>query len=441
MMRKGIALFLALSLSVVSGLQPVMAVQDDTEELIELEETIPQFDSLGDPNLLQYVEDTVYTELESELQGENYTVENVETVYISKEYLEEVAYNSKANIWFGYTIDELLEAFDGTPYVFTLGKSGATEVVPFVDYDDTYDRVIRNIAIGTGVILVCVTVSVISGGMGAAAVSMVFAASARTATEFALFSGVISAAITAAITGYNTGDFEQALKAALLQGSESFKWGAITGAATGGALELQMIRIASSGGLTMNEAAMIMKEHDLPAQFVKQIHSMKEYNELLHAAEEGGLTIETMAEICMSTKYPLELVKLFKSTEEGAIYYEQAGLTLETVNGQMALVRTIDLSYESELAGRTVTNLERMRLGYAAIDPLTGEAYELHHIGQSISSPLAILTHAEHMSGGNNVILHNPNIGSGNGVHSIMSDSAWAAQREAFWKAFAEVFG
>lgn len=52
-----------------------------------------------------------------------------------------------------------------------------------------------------------------------------------------------------------------------------------------------------------------------------------------------------------------------------------------------------------------VTNLERMKMGHPPIDPISGKAYELHHVGQSIDSPLAILTKVEHMQGGNNTIL------------------------------------
>ena len=96
---------------------------------------------------------------------------------------------------------------------------------------------------------------------------------------------------------------------------------------------------------------------------------------------------------------------MFRSTKEAEIYKE-AGLLETVINGKPALIRNIDLTYKSELAGKTVTNLERMKQGYAAIDPTTGLAYELHHIGQSVDSPLAILTKEEHISAGNNGILH-----------------------------------
>ena len=58
-------------------------------------------------NLLPYLEDSIYSELVTALNSEDYFVENVNAIYISKEYLEEVAYNSQENIYFGYTLSEL----------------------------------------------------------------------------------------------------------------------------------------------------------------------------------------------------------------------------------------------------------------------------------------------------------------------------------------------
>lgn len=72
------------------------------------------------------------------------------------------------------------------------------------------------------------------------------------------------------------------------------------------------------------------------------------------------------------------------------------------VNGNMALIRKIDLNYVDDM-GRT--NLQRMEQGIAALDP-SGTPYELHHIGQHADSTLAVLTKAEHMQGGNNKIWH-----------------------------------
>lgn len=202
----------------------------------------PRYTSLNDPELLQRIEDDVYADLEQRFGNDDYTIEAITSEYISKEYLEEITYNSKRNVFFGYTLEELDEQFEGTRYVFTLGENGRTTVEAFESYDDAYYQMLSDVAIGTGVILVCLTISVVTGGAGAAAtgagalntISTVFAVSAKTGTACALSSGVISAATAAAVTGIETGDVEETLEAAALAGGNGFKWGAITGAVAGG---------------------------------------------------------------------------------------------------------------------------------------------------------------------------------------------------------------
>lgn len=196
------------------------------------------FDGLNDPDLLQYVQDSIYADLTDQLCSEDYRIESVDAIFISKEYLEELEFNSQSNIYFGYTLEELDAQFEGTRYVFTLNEYGETTVEAFEEYDDTYDQVIKNVAVGSGVVLVCVTVSVLTAGIGApACVSMVFAAAAKTGASFAVSSGVISSVAAGTITAMQIGDMEETVKAAALQGSEAFKWGAITGAIAGGVSE------------------------------------------------------------------------------------------------------------------------------------------------------------------------------------------------------------
>lgn len=432
-MRKMLSLILSILL-VLSGVgQQLFASEVETET--EPQITLSDFHDLNDPKLLEYVEDSLYEDISKQLDGQDFYVENVSATYISKEFLEQLSYNSQSNIFFGYTLDELDKEFQGEKYVFTLGDNGETIVTTFEDYDDTYERVIKNVLIGSGVIIICVTISVATGGAGAPAASMIFATSAKTGAAFAASSGALSGVAAGIATGIQTKDMEQAIKAGALAGSESFKWGAITGAIAGGATSLVTLRAASSGGLTMNEAAIVIKESKVPAEFVKQIHTIEEYNKIKTQCEEWGWTVKEFADFCLKTKYPLEMVELFKSAEEGAIYSQQASLFAEQVGEKTALIRTIDLSYESTMAdGRVLTNLERMKEGYAAIDPLTGTPYELHHIGQSIDSPLAILTKAEHTGAANNSILHDVHIANGKGVHSLLSAKDWAKQKAKFWK-------
>lgn len=349
------------------------------------------FSGMNDPNLLRYTEDTIYENLVATLDSDEYFVENVSAVYISQEYIDELAYNSQANIYFGYTLQELAEQFQGKKYIFTLGDDGSTIVTEFEEYDDTYDRALKNVAIGTGVILVCVTVSLVTAGLGAPAVSMIFSVAAQSGTKMALSGGIMGGVAAGIVTGVQTGDMDEALKAAALAGSEGFKWGAISGALAGGASEAIALKGATRSGLTMNEAATIQRE----------------------------------------SKYPLDVIKQFKSMDQYEIC-KNAGLYPVTVNGKTSLVRAIDLDYVDDF-GRT--NLQRMKEGLAAIDPDSGLPYELHHIGQKTDSTLAILTKAEHMQGGNNSIWHE--FGSASEVHSAANEALWNRQRQTYWRQLA----
>ena len=232
-MKKAISLLLVLALLWNLCL---MGYADSNEE----------FARLNDPELLQYLEDDIYAGLVDEFQSEDYIIEDVNTIYVSKEYLEELEYNSKTNIYFGYTADELNEQFQGTKYVFTLGQNGETEVQPVEDYVDVYKNVIKNVVIGSGVILVCVTVSVATGGAGLTTASMIFAASAKTGTTMALSSSVFSGVAAGVVKGIQTHNFDEAVQAAALSGSEGFKWGAISGALVGGVTKLSAIRRTAS---------------------------------------------------------------------------------------------------------------------------------------------------------------------------------------------------
>ena len=319
-----------------------------------------KFTGMSDENLLPYIEDTVYSQLVTDLNSDEYFIEDVSAVYVSQEYLTELAYNSQKNVFFGYSLAGLDEYFQGTRYVFTVDDNGQTTVEPLqVVKDTTYEQLLKNVAVGTGVILVCVTVSAVTGGLGTApAVSMIFAVAAKTAATCALSGTLISGVSAAVVKGYETGDLSEALKAGALGASEGYKWGAISGAITGAASEtwglFRATRLGKTveNGLTMNQAAMIQKETGYPLNIIKQFHSYDEY-----------------------------------------LVFKNAGLQSRMINGQLALVRSdIDLSRVDEF-GRS--NLERMFNGKAPLDS-TGKPFELHHIGQKNNGSLAILTSKEH---------------------------------------------
>lgn len=348
-------------------------------------EYVVDFESLDDEELQRYVRDNLYNELVAQINSNEYFVENVSTVYISQEYIDELTYNSKPNVYFGYTLEEIDAVYQGTRYVFTLGEEGDTIVVPFEEYDDTFDQVIKNVAVGSGVILICVTVSVVTGGAGAPAISMIFAAGAKTGTACALSSGALGAVAAGIATGVESGNMDEALKAAALAGSEGFKWGAISGAISGGTTEFVALKGAALNGLSMNEAALIQKESGYPLDVIKQFHSIDEYN-----------------------------------------VFKEANLKTMMIDGKNALIRTdIDLDLVDEY-GRT--NLQRMLKGLAPLDE-NGFSYELHHVGQEANATLAILTQAEH----DNAVLH------GFKIISEIDRNAFNTQRKNFWKAMANI--
>ena len=367
-----------------------------SDSLMTFKTIVPEYNELSDPNLLRYTEDNIYSQLVAELNSDEYFIENVSAVYLSKEYLEELEYNSKSNIYFGFSLEELDEQFQGTRYIFSLSDDGETVVETFEKYDDTYEKVIKNVAIGTGVILICVTVSVVTAAAGAPEISVIFAASAKTGATFAVSSAALSGVTAAIITGTQTHDMDQTIKEGALAASESFKWGAISGVVTGGVTEgvkyakvMKALKGAELNGLTMRQAAAIQRESGIPVDIIKQFHSMEEYN-----------------------------------------IYKDAGLVCEMVDGKLALVRDIDLNFKSELNGEMVTNLERMARGYPPHDPITDKAYHLHHIGQKSDATLAVLTEEEHL--GNSAILNIV------GKESEIDRPGFAPVRKKFWQSFAE---
>ena len=361
------------------------------EKAILLEDIEPQYDSLDDERLLAHIEDLVYQDAVTSLNSEEYFVENVSAVYISKEYLEELEFNSQSNIFFGYTLAELNEIFQGTKYIFTLSDTGTTTVQELQQIEDAEtETMLKNVAIGTGVILVCVTVSVASAGLGAPAVSMIFLASAKTAATFAASSAAFGGISAGIVRGVQTGDFDEAAEAAAMGATEGFKWGAIGGAITGGGKEAFLLKSATKNGLTMKEAARIQAEARFPIEVISELHSMEEYE-----------------------------------------IYKKAGLKTMMVNGRTALVQKIDLNYKSLRPDEIEeTNLERMLRGLAPLDPETGKAYELHHIGQKNDGVLATLTSKQHRGKGNFPILHN--IWKNSEVNNDSPE--WRKTVSDFWK-------
>ena len=368
-MKRIIALFLVVLL-VFSGCSINTPKNNKQEKTTQQKEKVTVVNDNKDNNTaVADIEDQVYKQVIDSI-GDDYYVREVKAQYYSKEYLEEVDYNSKENVLFGYHLSDLDNSFGAGSYVFTLGKDGKTTVEAFKPYDDTTEKLVRNVAIGTGVIVVCVVIAAVSGGVGAPAVAAVFAASAKGAAIGAFSGAIIDGTVGGVTTAIATdGDKDAIIKSIKDEAGEGFKWGAIIGGVTGGISKAASIKKATSAGLKAREAVAIQKEAKWSTKVIKRIKSVDEYK-----------------------------------------VYKKAGLVEKTVNGKKALVlknpkKVVKLKYKSNLNGKMVTNAQRMQKGLPPIEPKTGQAIELHHVGQTDSSPLAILTKSQH-SGKNDIILH-----------------------------------
>ncbi len=191
------------------------------------------FSSFDDIKLQEYVMNELVSGINAEFTNDDYRVEEIRSIFISKEYIDELNYNSRSNIYFGFTNEELDSLFQGKKYVFNVGDNNQTVVEEFKFYEDNYYKIIKNLVIGSGVILFYITASSLTGGT----IGFIFAASAKTATQFAVSSSALSGVISTAIEYYNTGDFSEAVEKGLVEGSNSFKWGAIIGGLVGGSTE------------------------------------------------------------------------------------------------------------------------------------------------------------------------------------------------------------
>lgn len=348
---------------------------------------------------LDHIEDfekQIYEDLITSLDSDEYLVEEVKVSYVSKEYLEELDYNSQSNLFFGYSLSELNENFQDTKYFFTLDENGQTIVQELQEItDNTGDTILRNVAVGSGVILVCVTVSAVAGTVGApaAGISVIFAGAGKLALTSALTGGICSGIITA----IETGDTGEVLKAASLAASEGFKWGAISGAIAGGGSKVIKMKQAAKNGFTIKEVT------------------------------KNGLSVDEAVKIQRETKWPIESISKLNSYEE-AKCFKNPGLKPQwfgdTKNRREVWTRKINWSFKDEF-GRS--NIERVTNNLSPIAP-DRNPYELHHIGQNADGALAILTKAEHHNNETYKALHYA------GKGKDITGAAFQKEKNVLWK-------
>lgn len=262
-----------------------------------------KFTGLDDKKLHNYVIDNLNSTMNAEFTNDNYEINDITTVYVSKEYIEEVDFNSKSNIYFGYTLNELSSKFKDKKYVFEVDSNNKTSVVEFEDYEETYNRILKNVITGSGVILICTTVSLSTGGT----LAIVMATSAKTATSFALSSATLSGMLSSAVEYYNTGNIQESLKTGAIEASEGFKWGAIIGAVAGGVNETL---IQSNGAKEILQ--MDFRERGIRSEIrAKKIYGGREQVSYLNGVEvPNSVTNATRPDLIRNVNGKLEAIEV-----------------------------------------------------------------------------------------------------------------------------------
>lgn len=159
-------------------------------------------------------------------------VEDIAIQTMSQEYYKELEFNSQENIYFGYTESQLLQMFDTSKYSFTVNSNGKTIVGLDSDlFKENYlTKAMKNVAIGSGVIIVCASVSVVLSG-GATTPMAIMVVAGKLTTEAALASA-ISGIVTAGISKFKGETNDKVLENAITSASEGFKYAAVFSGAT-----------------------------------------------------------------------------------------------------------------------------------------------------------------------------------------------------------------
>ena len=196
------------------------------------EGNVVTFDDFSSVDTLEYIRNSVEDDLQETLDG--YEVDYVECVYISQEYIDELNYNSLSNVYYGYEYADVIANMDGINWTFGVDENGETVVTEVQNPSIELGKIITKVAIGTGVILICVVLSASATAVGAKPVACFFAGAAKGAIEGAITGGSIGGLMGGTIAGIENQSWDAALAEGLETAADGFMWGAIAGAIKGG---------------------------------------------------------------------------------------------------------------------------------------------------------------------------------------------------------------
>lgn len=186
---------------------------------------------MSDADFVKKLEDAIYQlivkDLDENGNRKGLQIQDVKAVYLSKEYLEQYAYNTKETKFFGTTLGELEKKFDKQKYVFDIDENGKTVSHAVDDFDNTFDEVTQAALLGTGVILISVTIVCATGGAPVTALVACTANSAPAITANQAHLALLAA--SSAIAIFDDGDVGDAAKDIAFDTGSDFVMQAIGG--------------------------------------------------------------------------------------------------------------------------------------------------------------------------------------------------------------------
>lgn len=195
----------------------VPAQSSTTDEEPAAQETVQTTEDnrkISDAGFVENLQDSVYNLIVDDLDESGNTqqveVKEVKAVYLSKEYIEQYSFNSKETKFFGSTLGELEAKFGDQKYVFDIDENGKTVCHAVNDFDNTFEQVSEVALLGTGVILISVTIACASG---AAPVTALVACTGPTASAITANAPQIAVlAASSAVAIFDNGDVGDAAK-------------------------------------------------------------------------------------------------------------------------------------------------------------------------------------------------------------------------------------
>lgn len=175
---------IALALGILLSLIPVLSYAENIT-----------FTGINDPALRDYLSEKI-TSLLGDTLSEDMEVVSVETKYLSKEYLEELRYNSEMNVFFGYTAAELSEMLSGDMVYLTIDQDGevSAQEVQEGEKKDYLQKLIHIVSDPRSIMLISVVLKKVHTGNPIA--DVILSVCADTAEEYAASGDVLSSVVS-----------------------------------------------------------------------------------------------------------------------------------------------------------------------------------------------------------------------------------------------------